>query len=103
MGGAGGGAGMSVRLHIERLILDGLDLRPGDRAQLQAAVETELARLLGEGALAPGLMEGGAVPALRGGPLQMPGKGGAAGLGEGIAQAVFSGIGGSGGTGGRGK
>jgi hypothetical protein len=94
---------MNVRLHIERLVLDGLDLRVGDRAKLQAAVEAELARLLGEGGLAPGLLAGGAVPALRGGPLPMPGKGGAAGLGEGIAQSVFSGIGGSGGTGGGGK
>jgi hypothetical protein len=89
---------MSIQLHIERLVLDGFDLRAGDRAKLQAAVEAELARLLAEGGLAPGLTAGGAIPALRGGALQLLERGGAAGMGEGIARAVFGGIGGIGGS-----
>lgn len=88
-----GGAGMNIQLHIERLILDGFDFRTGDRANLQAAVEAELARLLGEGGLAPGLTEGGAVPALRGGNVQIGGAGSPDGLGAQIAQAVYGGIG----------
>jgi hypothetical protein len=85
---------MNVTLHIERLVLDGLDVRPGDRPRLQAAVEAELARLLGEGGIAPGLAEGGAVPALRGGTVQA--GGGGSQLGTQIAQAVYGGIGGTG-------
>lgn len=85
---------MNVTLHVERLVLNGLDIRPGDRAGLQAAVEAELARLLGEGGLAPGLAEGGAVPALRGGTVQS--GGGSDRLGAQIAQAVYGGIGGEG-------
>jgi hypothetical protein len=84
---------MSLHLHIGRLVLDGLPLHAVDRAALQAAVETELARLLSEGGLAPGLTEGGAVPALRGGSLQEGGGDSAAGLGTQIAQAVYGGIG----------
>jgi hypothetical protein len=84
---------MNVTLHIEKLILDGLDVRPGDRQHLQAAVEAELTRLLGEGGIAAGLAEGGAVPAVRGGSIQTGGGGGAAGLGSQIAQAVYGGIG----------
>jgi hypothetical protein len=84
---------MSLHLHIDRLVLDGLPLRAVDRAALQAAVETELARLLSEGGLAPGLVEGGAVPALRGGSLQEGRGDKAAGLGTQIAQAVYGGIG----------
>ncbi len=83
---------MNVTLHIERLILDGLDVRPGDRPRLQAAVEAELSRLLGEGGIAPGLAEGGAVPALRGGNVQA-GGGDSVRLGTQIAQAVYGGIG----------
>ena len=37
---------MNINLHIERLILDGLPIEPRQRAQVQAAVEAELARLL---------------------------------------------------------
>ena len=41
---------MNINLHIERLILDGIDLAPLQRHQLRAAVENELTRLLSEGA-----------------------------------------------------
>lgn len=37
---------MTIHLHIKRLILDGLSVRPGDGAPFQAAVEAELSRLL---------------------------------------------------------
>jgi hypothetical protein len=37
---------MNVRLHIERLVLEGIDVP--DRDALQVAVQTELARLIGE-------------------------------------------------------
>ena len=37
---------MSIHLHIERLVLEGLDARPGQGPAIRAAVERELARLL---------------------------------------------------------
>jgi hypothetical protein len=37
---------MSIRIHIERLILDGLPVQPRDGALFQAAVEAELSRLV---------------------------------------------------------
>ena len=33
---------MNVNLHIERLVLDGIPLGPGQRPQLRAAVEAEV-------------------------------------------------------------
>lgn len=51
---------MTVHLRIDRLIIDGLPLGPGDAARLQAAVEAELTRLIAEGGLPPALAAGGA-------------------------------------------
>jgi hypothetical protein len=41
---------MNVRLHIERLILEGIDVPHGGHA-VRAAVEQELTRLIAEGGL----------------------------------------------------
>ncbi|QDQ29003.1 hypothetical protein FNU76_23115 [Chitinimonas arctica] len=49
---------MNVELHIERLVIEGLDIRPGQAADLRAAVETELASLL-RGRAAAGMAEKG--------------------------------------------
>jgi hypothetical protein len=39
---------MNVRLHIDRVVLDGIEVAAGDRPRLQAALETELTRLVAE-------------------------------------------------------
>jgi hypothetical protein len=36
-----------IELHVDRLVLDGIDLGPGDAPRVRAAVERELTRLLG--------------------------------------------------------
>jgi hypothetical protein len=83
---------VNVSVHIDRLILDGIDLPHAQRLLLQAAVEGELARLLAAGGLAPGLEGGGTVPRIPGGTMQLTGDGDPAGLGRQIAQAVYGGI-----------
>jgi hypothetical protein len=84
---------MNISLHIERLILDGIAVSPGEGPQLQAAVEVELARLLAEGGLSPALLGGGAVPSVRAGDIQLAGERDAVGLGRQIAGAAYEGIG----------
>lgn len=84
---------MNVNMHIEKLILDGLTIAPAERPLLQAAVEAELARLLGEGGLSPALQGGGARPSLRAGGIDLPGEGNPVHLGAQIARAVYEGIG----------
>lgn len=90
----------SIHVRIERLVLtsgDGLDLERRDGGAIQAAVEAELGRLLGEGGLRPDLASGGAVPSVRGGALETPSRAdagaGPSALGTGIARAVYGGIG----------
>lgn len=84
---------MNIELHIERLILDGLQLEPRDRSHLQAAVEGELTRLLAAGGLRSELLSGVAVRSLGAGEIHMTNQMSAAHLGNHIAQAVHGGIG----------
>ncbi|BBL72821.1 hypothetical protein [Methylogaea oryzae] len=84
---------MNVNLHIERLILEGLDLPPGQKRLLHAAVEAELARLLSEGGLSSPLTGGGAMPSLAGPSMQFQAGSSPSALGRQIAGALYRGIG----------
>jgi hypothetical protein len=83
---------MNVQLDIERLLLEGLNLSPVQRQQLQAAFEHEMSRLIDERGLSPAILSGGAVPSIKSAPLQSvahdPAK-----LGAQIAQSVYFGLG----------
>jgi hypothetical protein len=83
---------MSVNLHIERLILDGLVVPDGDGPHIAAAVETELARLLGTSGLEASLRSSGAWPSVPAGSIRSAATKSAP-LGRQIAKAVYQGIG----------
>lgn len=82
---------MSIHVHIERLILDGLPVRGGEGTAVRAALEAELARLLGEGGLAD--QSAGAVPFLPAGAIELTGEAGPSHLGRQIAGAIHAGFG----------
>jgi len=84
---------MNVKLHIERLILEGITLAPHEHRHLQASVEAELGRLLSAGGVSQELAGGIALPSLRAGDIQLGAGGGPVPLGRQIAQAVYGGIG----------
>ena len=85
---------MNINLHIDRLVLDGISLSPGDRPLLQAAVEGELTRLLASGdGLSDALQSGGALYNVRTTGIQLANDGNPARLGAQIAGAVYGGIG----------
>ncbi len=84
---------MNINLHIERLILDGLQLERGQNMLLQTAIEAELTRLLTEQGLSSGLQSGGVLRNLEAGPMQLSPGSSPAELGIQIAQSVYSGIG----------
>lgn len=84
---------MNINLHIDRLVLDGIPLVPGERPLLQAAVEAELTRLLANGGLSDALQSGGALYSVQAGRIQLTNNGSPARLGEQIAGAVYGGIG----------
>ena len=80
-------------MHIERLVLEGVGIAPGQRRLLQTAVETELARLLSAGGLAPRLAGGGALPRVAGPAIQLDMNNGPTELALQVAGAIHGGIG----------
>ena len=84
---------MNIRLYIESLILDGLEMGPGDGAKVKAAVEAELSRLLADGGIAPGLHGGGSLARIRANPVSTGRDKSPRALGEKIARSVYGGIG----------
>jgi hypothetical protein len=85
---------MSVRVHIDRLVLDGFDLNGASGSRVGAAVQNELTRLLVERGVSETLRAGGAMPSVPAGKFS-PARGATpAQLGRQIAQSVHGGIGG---------
>ena len=84
---------MNVELHIERLVLEGLQLEPRHRSLLQAALEAELTRLLMTSGLRADLLSGGAMRSLGAGEIQVTNQISPLHLGNQIAQAVHGGVG----------
>lgn len=84
---------MNINLHIERLVLDGISVSDGGGPHVQAAIETELARLLAVGGVSAAFHTGQAVPSVRGGDLHLTAGGSHAELGRHIAGALYGGIG----------
>lgn len=84
---------MSIRITIERIILEGIDLPLSQRRLFQASLEGELTRLLSSGDSHSGLTAGGARPYLHGGTIQMSRENTPLQLGQHVARAVYQGIG----------
>ena len=88
-----GSGGVTIRLHIERLEIEGFGLQRADRRALHSAVQAELGRLLAGNGLLPELQQGGAVSRARAGVLQVRERTSPAELGTAIARSVYGGIG----------
>lgn len=78
-----------IRLHIDRLVVDGFGLASADGPKLEAALSEELGRLLVADAGAWSAM---AAPALLGPAIIAPPAAGAEGLGTAIAGALYGGL-----------
>lgn len=87
------GCGVTISVHIERLVLDGMPLAAGDTTRVHRALESELARLVVAGGLTREVRLGGAIHQVRGGSLQLERSRQPDWLGQRIAQALYSGIG----------
>jgi hypothetical protein len=83
---------MTIHVHIDRLILDGLPTHRAQRAAVGAALQAELRRLLITDGLGPGLLAGGVLEHLRGDDLRHDTAASAASLGSHIAEAVHRGM-----------
>jgi hypothetical protein len=84
---------LNVNLNIERLVLEGFQLRPGEHLLVRAAAERELSRLLSERGISRELLSGGAVPRLTAGDIRLSGEADAGQIGRQVAQALYGSIG----------
>jgi len=83
---------MSLRIHIDRLVLDGFDYSARDVAQLESALQRELARRLRAGGLSEELRAGGSMDALRPADVSLPDQPTSVQSGSAIARAIHRGI-----------
>jgi hypothetical protein len=83
---------VDIRVHIERLVIEGLPVPPGQRPLIKAALEAELADKLAAGGPGAEVLAGGAIPRLAAGTIHLPARPGAAALGRQIAGAVHAGL-----------
>jgi hypothetical protein len=83
---------VNINLHIERLVLDGVNIAPGQGDLLQTNLTAELTRLINNGGLAENLVEGLASSRLPTSDIQLTSNKPVE-LGQKIAQSVYGGIG----------
>jgi hypothetical protein len=84
---------MTIHIHIDRLVLDGINLPRHHHPKLQAALETELGRLIAINGLSAEVLAGGLFPTLSVGEMPLNAQHTPAQTGQHIAQAVYRGLG----------
>jgi len=84
---------MTLRIHVDRLVLDGFDFSARDAAHFESALRTELAHRLRVGGLSEEWRAGGSVDALRAAHVSLPEKPSAAQSGRAVARAIHRGLG----------
>lgn len=84
---------MTLRIHVDRLVLEGFDYSAHDAARLESTLRAELAHRLSLGGISDELRAGGSVDALRPAHISLPERPSAAQSGRAIARAIDRGIG----------
>ncbi len=82
---------MNINLHIERLVLDGVNITAKQRDLLQTSVTTELTRMFAEGGLSSSLAQGTSLSRISTDDIQLTDNKPAQ-LGQNIAQSVYGGL-----------
>ena len=80
----------AIEVRIGELVLEGAS--PADRLRIGAALERELARLVGEGGLGPTLLAGGGQPSLDAGSFTRAPQATPAAVGGDVARSVYAGL-----------
>ena len=83
---------MNINLHIDRLILEGLAIEPGQKRSVQTALQAELTELLAASGISPTLAGGGALPETRVPAVHLVDQHSPTQLGTQIARSVHQGL-----------
>jgi hypothetical protein len=81
---------MNINLHIERLVLDGIEIESRHRGDLLGAIESELRSRVGSGGVSSWIVSGDSRGALRGGAVVFDNNRGADVFGQQIGRAIAS-------------
>jgi len=92
MAGTGKDGLMTINVHIEQLVLDGLSVPYHQQPLLQEAFEVELGHLLTTNSLPNGLKQGGAISNISTGDIKLKNGSDPTHLGQQIARAVYEGV-----------
>ena len=84
---------MKINLHIERLVIDGINLEVAERSLVQTSLQDELARLFAAGGVSESLAGGSAVSRISAAAIRLTESTSPSILGEQIAQSIYGGIG----------
>lgn len=84
---------MNINLHIDRLVLDGVSVEPHQRAELKAAVETQLGHLLVSNGIGSGVQSSNHFRAVSGGLISIENIHMPISFGQQIGDAIYRGIG----------
>jgi hypothetical protein len=84
---------MRIKVHIERVVLEGLPVGSHDSQRVQQALTAELERLIRAREIPGDLRSGGAVPSVQGVELRLPTHTSPGELGRQIARSVHEGLG----------
>jgi hypothetical protein len=80
---------MAIAVHIERLVVDGIDVDPRQRTVFVETIAGELERLIGERGLSGRVRMGFATPSLKAAPVQLAAPFDPAACGVAVASALF--------------
>ena len=83
---------MNVNLHIDSIVLDGLDLAPGQSQLLQQAVASQLTTMLTQLGLGSPLADSSNRPNIRGNSIHLGQTTDAKSLGPQLAHAIYASI-----------
>ncbi|MEH2273102.1 MAG: hypothetical protein V7K68_32550 [Nostoc sp.] len=83
---------MNINIDIEKLVLEGMSISPSQGRKLQAAVETELARLLRTEGVPHNWASGGVVSHVPSGAIQVKPGSNPTQMAQQIAQTVYRGM-----------
>ncbi len=83
---------MNINLHIDRIILEGLAIAPGQKRSVQIALQAQLAELIAGSGISHSLAEGGSIPEATVPALHLLDQHNPTQLGTQIARSVHQGL-----------
>lgn len=84
---------MNINVHIDRLILDGIDVEPSQKKELKVAVETELSQQLVNLGIGSTMQSNNNHQSVEGGSFSIENVRRPTRLGQQIGNAVYKGVG----------